>query len=109
MPHKVSFSPEADEQLRELGRYIARKKSVVVAVRYIAAITKACDGLATFPERGTKRNRVMAGLRTVGFRRRVTIAILVTDSTVEILALLYGGQSIPKYFRSLRQRDELGS
>lgn len=51
----------------------------------------------------------MAGLRTVGFRRRVTIAILVTDSTVEILALLYGGQSIPKYFRSLRQRDELGS
>jgi toxin ParE1/3/4 len=104
MPHKVGFSVEADEQLRELGRYIAEKKSASVAIRYIAAITKACSSLATFPHRGTKRDRILRGLRTVGFRRRVTIAFLVTESTVEILAVLYGGQSIAKYFRSLRDQ-----
>ena len=47
-----------------------------------------CQRLSTFPERGTRRDDLRPGMRTLGYRRRVTIAFTVTDETVAIVAIL---------------------
>jgi plasmid stabilization system protein ParE len=47
--HSVVFTPEAEDQLVELYRYIAAAKSADVAARYTDAIIDYCQELATFP------------------------------------------------------------
>jgi len=49
--------------------------------------------LEHFPERGTRRDDILKGLRTIGFERRVTIAFRVIKSRVEIITVAYGGRS----------------
>jgi plasmid stabilization system protein ParE len=41
---------------------------------------------------GVARDDLRPGLRIVGFRRRVTIAFAVTEATVEIPGIYYGGR-----------------
>jgi toxin ParE1/3/4 len=48
--------------------------------------------LAEFPERGTRRDDLARGLRTIGFERRVTIAFRVVRTRVEIVTIAYGGR-----------------
>jgi len=64
------------------------------ALAYVEALRRHCLGLAEFPERGTRRDAIRPGLRTLGYRRRVTIAFQVTGSTVTILRLLYAGRAL---------------
>lgn len=47
---------------------------------------------ATVPERGTRRDDIAPGLRTMGFERRVVIAFRVLDAVVEIVAIAYAGK-----------------
>lgn len=37
-------------------------------------------------------------MRTIGFRRRIVIAFAVTDETVEILGVYYGGRDYESLF-----------
>jgi toxin ParE1/3/4 len=55
--------------------------------------------LETFPERGTRRDDIRLGLRTIGFERRATIVFQVTRAEVVIVRIFYGGQD---YERALR-------
>jgi toxin ParE1/3/4 len=48
--------------------------------------------LADFPQRGTRRNDLLPGLRTIGFERRATIAFRVPRTRVEIVTIAYGGR-----------------
>jgi toxin ParE1/3/4 len=48
--------------------------------------------LAEFSERGTRRDDLGRGLRTIGFERRVTIAFRVVRTRVEIVTIAYGGR-----------------
>jgi len=88
----VAFTPEAEDQLVELYRYIAAAGSAEVAARYTDAIVAYCEELAVFPHRGTARDDIRRGLRTIGFRRRVVIAFTVLDQTVAIIGVFYGGR-----------------
>jgi len=102
--HTVCFSPEALNQLDELESHIAAAAgSPIVAARYVDAIVDYCEALRVFPHRGTRRDEVRAGLRTLGYRRRATIAFEVTESTVNILGVYYGGQD---YESDLRGNEE---
>lgn len=92
MTHTVRFSPEALEQLDGLETHIAGAASPVVAARYVDSIVDYCENLRTFPHRGTRRDDLRPGLRTLGFRRRVTILFEVAADTVNILGVYYGGQ-----------------
>jgi toxin ParE1/3/4 len=56
--------------------------------------------LETFPERGTRRDDLLPGLRITGYRKSVTIAFRVSpdDGVDSIIGVFYGGQdyeSIP--------------
>ena len=55
--------------------------------------------LDLFPERGTRRDDLRPGLRTTTYRRRVTIAFHVTETTVAIDRVLYGGRDLDAIFR----------
>lgn len=58
----------------------------------MTAIFDYCDSLATFPMVSVARDDLRPRLRTIGFRRRVVIAFAVTDESVEIHGVFYGGR-----------------
>ena len=68
------------------------------AFAYTERIATRCLGLADFPERGTRRDDLYPGLRTIGFERRVTIAFTVAADAVTILRVLYGGRDLEAAF-----------
>lgn len=92
MTFALLFAPEAEAQLIALFRYIAREATPDIADGYVGAIVARCEKLADFPERGTPREDIRPGLRTLSFRRRVTIAYAVDGTSVTILGIFYGGQ-----------------
>ena len=92
MSLSVVFTPEAQDQLVELYRYIADAASSEVAARFTDTIVTFCEDLAAFPHRGTARDDIRPGLRTVGFRRRVIIAFAVLDDVVVVIGVFYGGR-----------------
>ena len=94
MSQRVVFAPEAEAQLVALYRYIAREASPEIADRFTGAIVEHCERLESFPHRGTPRDDLRPGLRTIAFRRRVTIAYAVDADQVAILGIFYGGQDI---------------
>ncbi len=99
MAHKVVFAPEALDDLRSLYNIIADGASPERALGYVEGLQRYCLGLADFPERGTRRDAIRPGLRTLGYRRRVTIAFHVTDTAVVIDRLLYGGRDLEGLLR----------
>jgi len=96
MIYDVAFSPEAEAQLVALYFHIAEAASPEIAAKYTEDIVKECESLRTLPRRGTRRDNIRAGLRTFGFRRRVTIAFEVTENAVTILGVFYGGRDLEK-------------
>ncbi|WP_298172162.1 type II toxin-antitoxin system RelE/ParE family toxin, partial [Acidithiobacillus sp.] len=74
MSYRVVFSPEAQEQLTELYRYIAKAASPDIAAPYTDAIVSYCESLRTFPLRGTRRDDVRPGLRISNYKKRAVIA-----------------------------------
>lgn len=103
MTYTVHFTPEAQQQLDELETHIAEVGSPTVAARYVDSIVNYCESLQTFPHRGTRRDDLRPGLRTLGYRRRVTILFEVTDDTVNIIGVYFGGQD---YEAALRDNEE---
>ena len=96
---KIVFAPLAESQIDKLHTDIADRSWESRADDYVGRIVAFCQGLATFPLRGTQRDDLLAGLRTVGFERRVTIAFLVTADTVLIEGVYYGGQDFETDFQ----------
>jgi toxin ParE1/3/4 len=94
--YEVSFRPQAEADLFALYRYIADDAGAAVAGGYIDRIEAACLALETFPERGTRRDHIRPGLRTMGFERRATIAFQVLENDVVILRIFYGGQDFER-------------
>ena len=100
--YRVVFSPEAEAQLVAIYRWIAENATPTIAEGFTGAIIDYCEKLESFPERGTRRDDLRPGLRTIGFRHRVTIAFAVEAETVTIIGVFYGGQD----FEAALETDE---
>ena len=96
---RVLFTASAERQLDSLHQYIADRAGEGTADGYMSRIVTFCQGLSTFPLRGTARDDLLPGLRTVGFERRATIAFMVTTDAVLIEGVFYGGQDFEANFR----------
>src|ERR1019366_5388964 len=94
MPYRAIYSERAKSDLLSIERYISDAGSPANARAYMNAIVAKCDGLASAPYQGTRRDHLLPGLRTTGFRGRVTIAFRVTVETIRILGVFYGGRNI---------------
>lgn len=90
----VVFTPDARDDLKRLYRYISARAGRDRAKGFIDRIRENCQGFATFPERGTRRDDLMNGLRIVGFERRVSIAFHLDADRVVIDRILYGGRNL---------------
>jgi toxin ParE1/3/4 len=91
---RVVFAATAQADLDEVFAWIAHRAGEQVALAYIGRISACCRGLIAFPHRGTTRDDLRPGLRTVGFERRATIAFTVTGDDIIILRILYAGRSL---------------
>ena len=99
---RVSFRPRADADLFGLYHQVAEEAGDTVAGDYVERIETFCRKLEVFPERGTRRDDIRPGIRTIGFERRATIVFQVKRSEVVIIRIFYGGQN---WERRLRGRD----
>jgi toxin ParE1/3/4 len=92
--YSVVFAPEAEDNLVEIYEYIAAHASPAIAERYTSAIVAYCEGLKTFPRRGTQRHDIRPGLRVTNYQGRAVIAFEVDDATrtVSVLGVFYGGR-----------------
>lgn len=99
MKYTVIFTPEAEEQLAALYRYIAAEASPNIAERYTSAIVSYCEGLNTFPHRGICRDDIRQGLRVTNYKGRTVIAYDVSADLVSIIGLFYGGQNYETLFQ----------
>ncbi len=100
MRYAVVFTPEAQEQLAALYRYIAVAASSTVAERYVSAVIAYCESLQTFPHRGTRRDDIRTGLRIMNYKKRVAIAFDADAEKVSILGVFYGGQDYETVLQS---------
>ena len=81
-------------------RYIAaRSRLDDVAGGYIDRIEATCLALETFPKRGTARDDIRPGLRTMGFEHPRHDRPSGAEIDVVIVRIFYGGQD---YERALR-------
>lgn len=94
MTRRVIYSPSAERHLADLYDWIAAASSPDIAERFVVSIMERCDRLSDFPMVGAAREDVRPGLRTLGHRRRAVIAFAVTDTTVAIIGVHYGGRDI---------------
>jgi|SRR6478735_448104 toxin ParE1/3/4 len=78
----------------DLYAWIAAASTPDIAERFVVSIMGRCDRLADFPIVGAARDDIRPGLRTLGYRRRAVIAFAVTETTIEIIGIHYGGRDI---------------
>jgi toxin ParE1/3/4 len=94
-PHyAIVVSHAAQRQLDQLYDVIAADASPKIAEAYCSALLDRLESLRDTPYQGTRRDDVLEGLRTFGFRRRVTIAFVVEAAEVSVLGFFYAGQDI---------------
>ena len=97
----VVYGPAAREDLFALYDRIAAATSPNVALAYGLRLRDHIAGFDLASERGTPRDDIRRGLRTVGFEHRVTIAFRVQAERVLILRVFYGGQDWEAVLREL--------
>jgi toxin ParE1/3/4 len=92
----VVISASAKADLFAIYDYIAERAGAEIALRFIERIEKYCLGFANMPERGTKRDDLRPGLRTVGFRRSATILFDVDRKARQVVihGVYYAGRSL---------------
>ncbi len=95
----IIFSRAARDQLDAIYDYIAEAAYPDIARSFTDAIIGHIEKLSDFPSRGTPRDDLSPGLRTIGFRRRVTIAFAVDGNVVLVVGIYYGGQDFETMLR----------
>lgn len=98
--YTVIFSPEAEEQLASLYRYLAVEASPKIAEKYTDAVVSYCERLTTFPHRGNCQDEIRPGLRITNYKRRTAIAFEVSESFVSIIGIFHGGQDYETILQS---------
>lgn len=102
MDYRITFAPEAEDQLAALYGHIANAATPTTAERYVSAIIDYCETLQTSPLRGTPRDDIRPGLRVTNYKGRAVIAFTVENDLVSIIGVFYGGRD---YESALRDPD----
>ena len=92
MACELTFHRLARGDLFGIYDYITERNGPARAGGFLDRIEAACRGLTAFPEKGTPRDDICAGLRTWAMERRVLIVYRATRERVEVLRVLYAGR-----------------
>lgn len=86
------WRPRARDDLLALYDWIAERADPHTAFDWTSGIEERAGSLATFPERGTLRDDLVPGLRTLTYHRRTLIAYRLAGEAVEVLRLIHTAQ-----------------
>ena len=95
---EVEFAETAQSDLLRLETWLEHAVGKRTARRYVDRLIDFCHDLDIASERGTQRDDLLAGLRIIGFERRVTIAFAVHDDRVDILRIFRAGRDWEEEF-----------
>ena len=95
----VVLSEAAIADMSDIGRWIAERADPATAEAYVSRVEAACYRLGTFPNRGTPRFKVLTGLRTVTFERRIIVAYRVVGGVVDIMRLIDAARDFAGAFK----------
>lgn len=96
--YSIVWRPKARADLFALYDWIANEAGADTAYNYTSQIEEQVAKLAYYPDRGTPRDDLVAGLRTIAYRRRTTIAYRVFETEVEILSIIHAGKELTGLF-----------
>ena len=98
MAYSVVIAAAAEADLLAIYNYIEARAGTAIALRFVDRIEQYCLGFADVPERGTRRDDLRRGLRTIGFRRRATILFEVNDRARQVVihGIYYAARSIER-------------
>lgn len=85
MKYKVEFLEPAAADLVAIHAWIEDAAGVDVADAYLARIKAHCIKLADFPHRGTPRDDLIPGARSLSFERRILIFYRVDARVVYVM------------------------
>jgi len=92
--YRVLLSERAIEDLDTLHAWIAAEAGSAVADGYVDRLQTRIEALSEFPNRGTPRDDLISGLRTLAFERRFVIAYRVTAKDVRVLRVISGQREL---------------
>jgi toxin ParE1/3/4 len=96
--HRVVLSERAIEDLDVLHVWIAAEAGFAIANGYHDRLQARIEALSEFPNRGTPRDDLIPGLRTLTFERRFIIAYRVTARDVHVLRVISGQRELAPLF-----------
>lgn len=92
---RVDLSAEASDDLAALAAWIAEQAGdVVVATSYVRRLEARCRTLESFASRGSPRDDLGRGLRTIPFERQAVIVYAVEDQAVRVVRILHRGRDL---------------
>jgi len=77
----------------DLYDWISDAASPATALAYIERLENYISRFDVASARGTSRDDIRPGLRTIGFERRLTIAFTLNDADVTIQRIFYAGRN----------------
>jgi toxin ParE1/3/4 len=89
---RVELSRLALADLDRIGEWVTANAGLAVSLAYLDRIETACAALADFPLRGTPRDDLGPGVRTISFEGRATIAYRTEPQAVLILGIFHAGR-----------------
>ena len=98
MNYVVRLNPAADDDLYSLHSRIRAEAGDAIADAYIRRVQTRILKLAIFPERGTRRTGLPAGIRTLSFERRLLIVYLIDGKEVEVMRVISTARDIEPLF-----------
>jgi toxin ParE1/3/4 len=78
--------------LRNLESYLSNRFYPKPSAEFIDRIAEECQSLGSAPFRGLTHDRLLPGLRSIGFEGRVEILFKISPDEVVILGVYYRGQ-----------------
>lgn len=93
---EIEFDPAALDDLAALRDHITETSSKSIADVFVDRFLDHLDGFGVAPKRGARRDDIRPGLRTVGWRRILTVAFIVNDSAgkIAVVGVLYRGRDV---------------
>jgi toxin ParE1/3/4 len=106
--YTVIFDRDAEADLLSIRDHIARVRDPAFALEFVQRIVSYCERFSELPHRGMRRDEVRPDLRTVGWRRTVTIAFEVNEDTrqVGILGVFYRGRDVFAALQTRKRSEE---
>lgn len=99
--YRVGLDPAAVADLDAIKAFIKTQAGEPIAHALIDRVLGFINGLDIAPKRGAARGDVRPGLRTVAWRRVVTLIFMVDDEagTVIVIGALYRGRDVEAALR----------